>query len=141
MTETKPKPKTIFILLILLAFQALSGLFGGAALVLDPSGSSIRLPLSLLEGSPFGNFLIPGIILFLVLGIFPLIIFSLLRKKDNRAWFGSLVVGLALLIWIGVEIAMIGYQSQPPLQLIYGLVGFFILIFTLLPSVKSYLLS
>ena len=92
MTETKPKPKTIFILLILLAFQALSGLFGGAALVLDPSGSSIRLPLSLLEGSPFGNFLIPGIILFLVLGIFPLIIFSLLRKKDNRAWFGSLVI-------------------------------------------------
>jgi len=51
------------------------------------------------------------------------------------------VVGVALLIWIGVEIAMIGYQSQPPLQLIYGLVGFFILIFTLLPSVKSYLQS
>jgi len=70
MTDTKPRPITIYILLILLAFQALSGLFGGAALVLDPSGSSIRLPLSLLEGSPFGNFLIPGIILFLVLGIF-----------------------------------------------------------------------
>ncbi|MEJ2052174.1 MAG: hypothetical protein P8Y60_20470 [Calditrichota bacterium] len=115
MNDRKTRPYPVYLLLILLAFQALS--------------------------SPFNDFLIPGIILFLILGIFPLIVFYLVRKNGPLAWQGSLLVGIALLIWIGVEVAMIGYQSQPPLQLIYGTVGLLILIFTVLPSVKSYILK
>jgi hypothetical protein len=141
MNDKKSRPFPIYLLLILLAFQAVSGLFGGAVLILDPSGSSIQLPLILLKSSPFINFLIPGIILFLILGIFPLIVFYLIRKNKPRAWQCSLLVGTALLIWIGVEVAMIGYHSQPPLQLIYGVIGLLILIITLLPSVKSYILK
>lgn len=38
-------------------------------LVRDPSGSALRLPASLLEGSPFPNFLIPGMFLLAVNGI------------------------------------------------------------------------
>jgi membrane protein implicated in regulation of membrane protease activity len=48
------------------------------------------------------------------------------------------LVGVALVIWIGVEILMIGYQAQPPLQLIYGTVGVVMLILLLLASVKGY---
>jgi hypothetical protein len=48
----------------------------------------------------------------------------------------GLFVGAMLLIWIGVEIAMVGYHSSPPLQLVYGLMGVAILILTPMPSVK-----
>ena len=50
--------------------------------------------------------------------------------------FPALVLGIALLIWITVEIFIIGYQESP-LQLIYGFVGLLILILTLLPSVRN----
>jgi hypothetical protein len=91
-----------------------------------------------LEGSPFENFLIPGLILLIVLGIYPLAVLYGLWHKLKWAWFAAFTVGAALIIWIGVEIVIIGYHPQPPLQLIYGLVGLFIVIFVFLPSVRLY---
>jgi len=54
------------------------------------------------------------------------------------SWPAALLPGIALLIWIGVEILVIGYQPQPPLQLIYGLVGLLILAVALLPAVRRF---
>ncbi len=126
----------MYILMILILFQGLSGLYGGGALVLDPTGRMLEMPLSLLEGSPFDSYLIPGIILLLVLGVFPLIVLYGLIQGKAWAWTGAVLVGAALIIWIGVEIAMIGYHSEPPLQLIYGSVGVGLLVITQLPSVQ-----
>lgn len=41
MNDKKSRPFPIYLLPILLAFQALSGFFGGTALILDRSGESI----------------------------------------------------------------------------------------------------
>jgi peptidoglycan/LPS O-acetylase OafA/YrhL len=90
----------------------------------------------MLDGSPFDTFLIPGIILFLILGIFPMIVFYGLWKRTNWAWTGALMVSAALIIWIGVEIWMVGYHPEPPLQLIYGLLGLFLLVLVMMPSVR-----
>ena len=74
------------------------------------------LPLSILERSPFNDFLIPGIILFVVLGLVPsLLVFFLLKKTKNKfaenfnffkdmywAWSFSIYVAFALIIWIQV---------------------------------------
>jgi hypothetical protein len=35
----------------------------------------------------------------------------------------AFVVGAALLIWVAVEIAIIGYSNEPPLQAIYLVLG------------------
>jgi len=105
--------------------------------VVDPSGELLQMPLSMLAGSPFNTFLIPGIILLIILGIFPMIIFYGLLKRRIWAWTGALAVGIALIIWIGVEIWMIGYHSEPPLQLIYGLLGLILLGLVTLPSVHN----
>ena len=51
------------------AFIGLGALGGGFMLVRDPSGSALELPMSLLEGSPFPDFLIPGMFLFAVNGV------------------------------------------------------------------------
>lgn len=139
-TPDKP-PISFYALLTLLFFQSASGLYGGAALILNPTGNLLQMPTTLLEGSPFQDFLLPGIILFTFLGVFPLIVFAGLWRRKPWAWLGAVLVSMALIIWIGVQIAMIGYAPEPPLQLIYGLVGIVLLILTQLPAVRKSLQS
>ncbi|WP_146198551.1 hypothetical protein [Rhodohalobacter mucosus] len=127
---------SLYLIMALILFQGVSGLFGGAALVADPSGEFLSMPVSMLEGSPFDNFLIPGFILFTVLGILPVVVFFGLGKRAIWAWPGAFVVSTALIAWIGVEIMMVGYHSDPPLQLIYGLIGLVLLGLVMLPSVR-----
>jgi hypothetical protein len=138
MIKTRVRPLSVYILISLMAFQGLSGILGGTALVLDPTGNALQMPLTLLEGSPFDDYFIPGLILLVILGIFPLVVLIGVVRGRTTAWLGSIVIGLALLVWIGVEIFMIGYHNKPPLQLIYGVVGFLILVFTLLRPTRRY---
>ena len=130
----------IKILITFIIIQAISGLAGGIGLISDPSGASLRIPQEWLTNSPFKDYLIPGIILFTVLGIFPAIVSIGLWKAKYWGWLGSLLLGFALLIWIIVEIIIIGYQSNPPLQLIYGILCIVILLLTNLPRVKKFYL-
>jgi hypothetical protein len=136
--RNETKPLAVSLLLLILFFQGLSGLTGGFCLIIDPSGELINLKISLLDQSLFSNYLIPGFVLFVFLGILPLVVFWGLLKKIRLAWYGSLASGLGLIIWISVEIIMIGYLADPPLQFIYGVVSILILVFTLLPSVKKF---
>lgn len=131
------KSISLYTLMVLIFFQGLSGLFGGLTLVIDPTGELLQMPLSMLEGSPFDTFLIPGIILLTILGIFPMSVVYGLWKRRIWAWTGALAVSIALIIWIGVEIWMVGYHSEPPLQLIYGLLGLILLILVLMSSVRN----
>ena len=124
------------ILLFLLLFLGLGALFGGGVLIISPSGKLIGMPLSLLNKSPFSDFLFPGIILFGVLGVFPvLLVFALINKPSNPflesvnffsdmhwSWSFSIYTAFALIIWIQVEMmflnagkhaALKGYRSQP----------------------------
>lgn len=123
--QRRPRPCHLLTLAVLV--QGLSGLVGGAALVKDPSGRSIGLPLDWLVGTSFSNYFIPGLILLVVLGIFPLVVALGLRRGHRTAGLGAFLVGLGLTTWILVEILMIGYQPHPPLQAIYGFLGLAIL--------------
>lgn len=134
------RPPFTYLLLFLLAIQGISGVYGGANLVFDPTGESLEMPVTYLSESPFTDYFIPGFILLTILGIYPLIVVYHFWKRNRQAWFGSVIVGIALVIWILVEILMIGYQSGPPLQVLFGLVGVLIVAFTFLPSVKKYYL-
>lgn len=111
------------ILLFLLIFQALSGCLGGARLVVDPSGASIDLPVELLAGSAFSNYLVPGLVLLIVLGIGPWVAAYGVWRRNPWGWKSSFVVGAALIIWLAIQIRIIGYHSDPPLQLAYGLLA------------------
>ena len=148
----KKKPFARTILLFLLLFQALSGLIGGLGLILNPGGDVIQIPLSLLGSSPFDNYLIPGLILFLLLGVYPFIVFYALIKKPEWklfsviniykdrfwGWTGSLYTGIILILWIDFEILFIGFYTFLYLQTVYGFLGVLILIVTLMPSVQNY---
>lgn len=116
---------------ILVGFQGLSGLAGGFGLILDPTGEALGIPQRWLANTIFDTYMIPGLILFVVLGIFPMICYVGLWKKKSWAITGSFLTGIALMIWIIVEIYIIGYQPRPPLQLIYGVTGIFISLLSL----------
>jgi len=125
---TSKKPNRCTVLFALVVFQAISGLAGGIGLVGDPSGANVQLPIGWLTGTPFSSYLIPGLILLLILGVGPLIVSVGLWRKCRWATPAAMAIGIALVIWIVVEIGMIGYIHNPPLQLIYGLLGVGILV-------------
>jgi hypothetical protein len=104
-------------------FLSVGALFGGAALVLGPKGEIIPLPISALAGSPFDSYFVPGLILLGVLGVGPLAAAVLGWRGHPVAPFAAFAVGTALLIWLGVEIVIVGYTNVPPLQPFYLLLG------------------
>lgn len=69
--------------MIVLGFLAIGAIGGGGVLIISPSGELIGMPLSELKNSPFNSFLIPGIILFSVLGLIPLLLIIALLKKPE----------------------------------------------------------
>jgi hypothetical protein len=136
--------------LFLLAFLGLSAFGGGAALIISPSGKLLGgLPLSILQNSPFNNFLIPGIILFVVLGLFPsLLIFALLKKTASKfavrfnffkdmhwAWSFSIYVGFAIIIWLQTEMYFL--QAVGWLHNFYMILAIAIIFVALLPEVRN----
>ncbi|MDX1591214.1 MAG: hypothetical protein R3283_04590 [Balneolaceae bacterium] len=132
-------PKSFKLLLAVMVFQSLSGLVGGAALVYDPSGEILATPVEWLSGSLFDDYLIPGIILFFVLGVFPVVCAYALWNRQPWSLKASLLAGMGLIIWIIVEVMIIGYHASPPLQLIYFIVGIVITILSLNPASKRFL--
>jgi len=116
-------PISHWALIVALGLQGLGALAGGYALVSDPSGAKLGIPVEWLHGSPFSNYMVPGVVLLVLLGIGPLVVTYGLWAGRSWSPAAALVVGIALLVWLGVEIAVIGYKAEPPLQLVYGILG------------------
>lgn len=118
------RPRTATALLIMTAFQAVSAIGGGVGLIQDPV-DNIGLPLSLLEGTPFDDYLIPGLILLVVVGMEPLVAFLGLQRGYSWAWWVALCAGIDLIGWVVVEVILLGYLPGwgLALQAVYGLLG------------------
>ncbi|MDM5331689.1 hypothetical protein [Neobacillus sp. CF12] len=81
------------------------------------------MPLELLKNSPFADFLIPGFILIVING-FGSLIGALLAFLNNRfAGFTTMILGIAMIIWIIAQVIWIGWESVlQPIFLGVGLV-------------------
>ncbi len=62
----------------------------------------------MLDGSPFHNFLVPGIILLFVNGVGQLAAGYLTFRRHVLAGYAGGAFGLGLIIWIFVQVSMIG---------------------------------
>jgi hypothetical protein len=132
-THGTRRPALLWVLFGLLVLQSLGGIGGGGMLALEPDGSLLKMPLSYLDGSPFPDYRVPGALLLVVLGIFPLLVAAGLLRRRPWAWFGAFAVGCGLIIFELVEVAMIGFNVQQP---IWGSVGLLIALLSLAPSVQ-----
>lgn len=68
----------------LLIFVAGGALYAGRSFIKDPSGAGPGMHLSYLAHSPFSNYFIPGIILFIVIGLFSLVTAAAAIKKSRH---------------------------------------------------------
>ena len=111
-------------LLAIQVFVTLTAFAGGAALVigsLNPAPGSVLVPPSeYLDGSPFGSYVIPGLLLGLVLGGLHLLAFVMLLRRHRWAPFVSAAAGFDALIWIFVQMIFIPFSV---LQAVYFLAG------------------
>jgi len=136
--DGRGKPRRHGLVWILLAFLVLlgiGGLFGGVAFVLAPDGDLLRMPTTYLEGTPFSDFLIPGLLLLTLFGVFPLVVTVGLWRRRPWAWFGAFAVGCALVIFEIVEYLLIGSDPQ---QVLWGAIGGLIAVLCIAPSVQRY---
>ena len=83
---------------------ALGALPVGMMLMTDPTGSAISLPADWIANSPFGNYFIPGVYLFVMNGLGMLVALGLTAMRHWFApwWTGTLAVGL--IVWILVQL-------------------------------------
>lgn len=145
------RPANLWLLILLLFVQGVSATPAGLLLVLDPTGGRMSMPLSTLERSPFTDYLIPGLILFVVLGLGAFLVIAVLLvlpdwrwacrrnpfKELHWAWTASALFGIALMIWIVVQRLMVGGGTI--LQPLFFGIGLAILLLTLSAPVRRYL--
>ena len=119
---TKPTPplgRFAVTAIALEIFLGVGAVGGGLALMAGPNGEILPLPVSALSGSPFANYFVPGAILFTILGIGPLGAAVLAWRRHPLAPLLTFAVGVALLVWLVVQIVVVGYADDPPLQALY----------------------
>jgi len=138
------------ILLFVLGFLAVGAIGGGLVLIISPSGELIGIPVSEFKNIPFNSYLIPGIILFTVLGIIPfLLIIALLKKPKSRlaeqlnifkdmhwSWTFSIYVAFALIGWIHIQLIFL-QGGVYWLHTFYMCYAVLLLILALLPPIRN----
>lgn len=97
----KPLSKSLGIIHVL---AGISALFGGMAAILSPSGSAVGIKASeALKNGPFTDFLIPGIFLFIVLGLGNIIAFITSKYNNKYQAYISGGFGVVLCMWIIIQ--------------------------------------
>lgn len=80
---------------------------GGATLVAAPDGSGMGFSPSILAGSPFSDFLVPGLILGGLFGIGSLVTALAGWRRIRWAPFAAFAIGCGQMIWIVIQVAII----------------------------------
>ena len=107
---------------ILQIFIGIGAVPAGIAMITDPSGSNLGMPVEMLINSPFSDFLIPGILLLVVNGIGSLL--GGMASFRRYRFTGEIAVGLGtfLIIWIVAQIWWMGVHWLHILYIIIGIV-------------------
>jgi hypothetical protein len=144
-------PTMVRIVILLQILLGIGALAGGIGLAAAPDGRVLHMPLSMLGHSPFHDFLVPGLILAVFLGVYPLAVaYGLSKRPEWRwpnvlnpfkqvhwSWAGSLASGVILLVWIIVEVIML--RSAAWVHYLYLLLGLAIILVT--SAVKGHYLG
>jgi hypothetical protein len=131
-------------LLVTTLAVALTAVAGGAALIVGSLDASLATvlspPVEYLEGSPFGSYLVPGIILAVVLGGVHLVAFVLVYRRHDRWILASAIAAFDALIWIFVQMMFIPFSFLQAFYFALGLaeVGLVMLALGVLIPVKHH---
>ena len=105
LTRRSPLSAAARIGIVLQLLLSVGALAGGAGLMAMPGeGGPMGLPMGLLEGTPFPDYTIPGIVLFAGNGLLPLGAIALTLRRHPLAALATIGVGLWSVAWLVAEI-------------------------------------
>src|SRR6202035_5195079 len=92
--------------MVLEIFLGIGALFGGIQFILAPDGHLLGVHLSMLAGTPFRSFLVPGLLLFIFVGLGPMVAAAITARRRAIGPLAAFAVGLTLMGWITVEMVI-----------------------------------
>ena len=106
---------------ILLAFLALNAIGGG---YYGMAGAK-AVPVALLKGSPFKDYFIPSLFLFVVVGGSALFASIAVFRRMAIAKKAAMISAIIVIIWLAVQVGIIGYISwMQPLTALVAVIIF-----------------
>ncbi len=149
----KPMPAALKALIAVELFFCVVGFASGLGLLSSPSGAGLGLSRDLLKHAPVSDFTLVGLFFVAFYGVLPaLAAYGLWAKRrwqwtdpvnkwtgENWAWTLTVALGTILILWIVVELVLVGPLSGigGALQIIITLLGLLILVLASRPSVRS----
>jgi hypothetical protein len=150
----KSRPAAVIVLIALEVILAFLGFASGITFLLDPSGKTHGMDMTLLATTPIRDFTLVGLFFVACYGILPsLATYGLWKVPrwrwtdavnkwtgQNWAWTATAATGVILIVWIAVEVMLIGSPDGFPrfLQVLMTLMGVVILALAMLPRVKAF---
>ena len=110
----------------LLITTSLTALAAGYSFIVDPDGSGLRISVDYLRYTPFESFLIPGIVLFTVVGTGCLVTAVAVIRKIKFYHLLMILEGILLGGWIVVQSFML--REFNLLHFVFIVTGAFLLI-------------
>lgn len=102
-------------------FIGVGAIFGGLGAMIDPTGESMGISPDILKKGPFNDFLIPGLFLFIVIGIGNIIgAYTAFKQIDVQAYFTG-GIGFILVMWIIIQCIIL--QDINILHIIFFIFG------------------
>jgi hypothetical protein len=93
--------------LLLELILGVAAIWAGISFIVAPDGSGMQMPISWLDRTPFGDYLVPGVILVLVNGVLPLAVVVLALVRSPLASLGMILSGVLLFGWLSIQLALI----------------------------------
>jgi len=116
---------------LLFGIEALVGgaaVAGGVLLTAAPDGHLLAADPAVLMGTPFADYLVPGILLALLVGGGGLVVAALTGRRARYARACAVLYATGVVAFEGVEYSLIGWQ---PLQAVIGALGLAMLLLAL----------
>lgn len=120
------RKSVVILAIVLLLFNGTGALYGGWNLMTHPDGSTIALSPRFLAQTPFNNYFIPGIVLFIANGLCSMAALLMVLRKSKFTGHAVLAQGVLLCGWIVVQLYLIGPVYF--LQAMLGCVGVLLLL-------------
>jgi hypothetical protein len=105
--------------------QLVTGLLAipvGLEMIRNPDGAPLGLPQAWIDATPFGSWLIPGLFLLAMNGLGQLVAAALIVVRQPLAPWLTGALGVGLMIWIAVQVALLPSHPLQPIMFTVGIV-------------------
>jgi len=117
------KNKLSIFLGVIQAFVAIGAIPAGFSMIFNSDGTELGMTIDFLQSSPFNDFFVPGLLLFIVNGLFNLVASILSFTRNKYSGILGLILGISLILWIVIQIYFITlFSFMQPMFFFIGII-------------------